>query len=396
MGQRISHKIKSEQRISSKRQLQQKPLSDFYLACRDGNIEVVENLLPLMSIEQINCYEPNGSTALHAASYHGHIEIVRLLLLAGASRCLKNLRFNLTPYEEARNNDIRRLYARVNLPTQARFVGSSLKAEWSLDTFYAAEWKTHLSSLLQPELSFKEIILFLQENYIKDYVKLTPRELEKIILLFRCAYDHDDAIFIVQAYTSATQFYRIVNNHLEQYLLKCFRFENDQSIIEQCVAHLASIFIHRSELKSWEFTGTVYRGLLLVQSDFELYTENKYLLNKTFLSTSTEREVALVYAGTGNITQMRKSVDKNPLQFSALCIYKIKNPATALNISSISEIPCEREVLIMPLCAFHVQSVVKNVDDNDEAQFVITLEECDDPAQLEKQNIKKKTRPRVT
>jgi hypothetical protein len=394
MGQKLSHKKNSK--VSTVRQLQEQPLSKFYLACRNGDTETVKNLLPLMSIEQINCFEPNGSTALHAASYHGHKEIVEMLLLAGASRSLRNLRYNLTPYEEARNNDVQKLFARINLPNQARFIGSSSKTEWSLDTSYAAEWKTHLSTLLQPKISFQEIILFLQENYLKDYVHLSSREYEKIILYFRHAYEENDVRFIVQAYTAATQFYAIVNNHLVLYLLKCFRFDDQQSIIEQCVAHLASIFIHRPELRSMAFTGTVYRGLLLLQSDLEAYIEKKHLLNKSFLSTSKERSVASVYAGFGDRTKMRTTADKTPLQYTALCIYKIKNSNTALDISSISEFSCEYEVLIMPLCAFQVQSVRKNDDDNSEIQIEIVLEECNESVKLKRKNIQQEKRPRVT
>jgi ankyrin repeat protein len=143
MGQKVSHKANSK--VSTIRELQEQPLSDFYLACRDGDIEIVKNLLPSMSIERINWFEPNGSTALHAASYHGHTEIVRILLVSDACRSLRNLRYNLTPYEEARNDDIRRLFSRINLPSQARFIGSSSKTEWSLDRSQAAEWKRHLS-----------------------------------------------------------------------------------------------------------------------------------------------------------------------------------------------------------------------------------------------------------
>jgi hypothetical protein len=394
MGQNTSHKTNSD--ISTIRQLQEKSLSNFYLACRDGNIEIVKNLLPLMSIEQINCFEPNGSTALHAASYYGHKEIVQILLISGASRSLRNLRHNLTAYEEARNDDIRRLFSRINLSSQGRFIGSSSKTEWSLDTSYAAEWKTHLSTLLKPKLSFQEIILFLQDNYLKDYVNLSSRELEKIIFFFRHAYENNNASFIVQAYTSPTQFYAIVNNHLAQYLLKCFRFDEEQNIIEQCVAHLASIFIHRSELRSMAFTGTVYRGLLLLQSDLEIYTDNKRLLNKSFLSTSKEPSVASIYAGCGDRNKIRTTVDKTPLQYTAVCIYKIRNPNTALDISSISEIPFEYEVLIMPLCAFQVQSIRKDINNN-EIQITIVLEECDDLIELKrKKNIQQQTRPRVT
>jgi hypothetical protein len=394
MGQNVSHKTNAK--VSTIRELQEQPLSDFYLACRDGNIEKVKKLLPSMSIEQIDQFEPNGSTALHAASYHGHAEIVQILLASGACRSLRNLRYNLTPYEEACNDDIRRLFSRIDFPSQARFIGSSSKTEWSLDTSYAAEWKTHLSKLLQPELSFQEIILFLQKNYFKDYVNLSSSEFERINFLFHRAYNENDARFIVKAYTTPTQFYAIVNIHLAEYLLKCFRFDDEQNIIEQCVAHLASIFIHRSELRYMTFTGTVYRGLLLFQSDLETYRNKKCLLNKAFLSTSKEPSVASIYAGFGDQTKMRTTIGRTPLQYTALCIYKIINVDTALDISSISEFPLEHEVLIMPLCAFQVQSVRRNDEDNNDIQFEIVLEECDQSMKLKRKNIQQKTRPRVT
>jgi hypothetical protein len=112
--------------------------------------------------------------------------------------------------------------------------------------------------------------------------------LKNISEFFRCAYDENDVTYIVRVYTAATQFYAIVNNNLAQYLLKSFRWDNDQSTIEGCLAHLASTFIHRPQLRSMAFTGTVNRGLLLFQSDLEISTVNKHLLNKSFLSTSKE------------------------------------------------------------------------------------------------------------
>jgi hypothetical protein len=77
-------------------------------------------------------------------------------------------------------------------------------------------------------------------------------------------------------------------------------------------------------------------------------------INKSFLSTSRERPIALIYAGTGDRSKMRTTIDKTPLQYTALCIYKIRNKNTALDISRISENSDESEVLIMPLCAFQV------------------------------------------
>jgi len=50
----------------------------------------------------------------------------------------------------------------------------------------------------------------------------------------------------------------------------------------------------------------------------------------------------------------------------------------------------------MPLCAFQVQSVRKDINNN-EIQITIVLEECDDLIELKtKKNIQQQTRPRVT
>jgi hypothetical protein len=93
---------------------------------------------------------------------------------------------------------------------------------------------------------------------------------------------------------------------------------------------------------------------------------------------------------------MRATVDKTPLQYTALCIYRIRNQNTALNISSISQIAYEHEVLIMPLCAFRVRSVRRNDEDNNDIQFEIELEECEDSVKLKRKTIQQETRPRVT
>ncbi len=53
-------------------------VSELYKACRSGDLNTVKSLLPALTVERINQQEPNGSTSLHAASYYGHIDIVRL------------------------------------------------------------------------------------------------------------------------------------------------------------------------------------------------------------------------------------------------------------------------------------------------------------------------------
>src|SRR5690242_16724552 len=85
--------------------------SEFYYACRNGLIDQVREQLPNMSLEEIDQIQPNGSTALHAACYYGHKDIVKLLLDKGASRSILNKHLCL-PYDEAETDEIKKLFIR--------------------------------------------------------------------------------------------------------------------------------------------------------------------------------------------------------------------------------------------------------------------------------------------
>jgi hypothetical protein len=87
-------------------------LSDFYIFCRDNEIEKVEESLKTMTLESINRLEPNESTALHVAAYRGNNEIVKALLKRGASRSIKN-KYGFTPFEEAATSTTAKLFDRV-------------------------------------------------------------------------------------------------------------------------------------------------------------------------------------------------------------------------------------------------------------------------------------------
>ncbi|CAF2634740.1 unnamed protein product [Rotaria sp. Silwood2] len=78
MGNTIDTEVKQEKKILD--QPQEGKASEFYWACRNGDIERVKQLLLTISYNDLNTLEPNGSTPLHAATYFGHTEIVHLLL----------------------------------------------------------------------------------------------------------------------------------------------------------------------------------------------------------------------------------------------------------------------------------------------------------------------------
>jgi len=365
------------------------PASAFYQACRNGDTDQVQKLLPSMSLDEINKIEFNGSTALHAACYYSHYDIVKLLLDAGASRSIRNRKYNFTPFEEA-NTQIKKLFYRVNSTTNMnsdagidRYTGLSVHNEWMVKTERAAEWKINLYKWLKIEQSFDEVITFLRQHYLIDHVfRVCQSERDKNMIewFFRCAAIEQDVIYIVKAYTSVTQFYTIVNRHLREFLLRFFRWDYDArhvNTLEKSVGYLASIFIYHPDLRSLSYTGLTYRGMILSQDDLSDYTVGKQLLNKSFLSTSIDRRVAEMFAGAGASTNMRRNLNHDLIQYITFCTYKIKNPNTALKIGFISEVPSEQEVLIMPLCAFQVKSIKQHLGNDSSIHIEIELEECD-------------------
>lgn len=84
--------------------------SSFYMACREGDLLTVNRYLKTMSVREVNKIETsNNSTALHAASFFGHADVVKRLLELGASVHTRN-GHGLTPLEEAQTQEIKDLF----------------------------------------------------------------------------------------------------------------------------------------------------------------------------------------------------------------------------------------------------------------------------------------------
>ena len=58
----------------------------------------MRKILPTISYDHLNELEPNGSTLLHAATYYGHLKIVRLLLQDYTCPRNRADRYGLTAY----------------------------------------------------------------------------------------------------------------------------------------------------------------------------------------------------------------------------------------------------------------------------------------------------------
>jgi len=84
--------------------------SEFYLACRNGDLHTVNRYLKTMTTREINqVEESNNSTALHAASFFGHADVVKRLLEVGANVHTRN-GHGLTAEQEAHNQEIKDLF----------------------------------------------------------------------------------------------------------------------------------------------------------------------------------------------------------------------------------------------------------------------------------------------
>jgi hypothetical protein len=119
----------------------------------------------------------------------------------------------------------------------------------------------------------------------------------------------------------------------------------------------------------------------ITQNDIDQYQLNKHILNRAFLSTSIDRQVAEIFAGVGQQSQMRYThQDYSPLQYSCVCQYLIKQKSTAIDIQNLSTRPDEKEILIIPFTVFKVIAIKYNYLDDSTASISIEiqLEECED------------------
>ena len=91
------------------------------------------------------------------------------------------------------------------------------------------------------------------------------------------------------------------------------------------------------------------------------------------MSSSLLKDKAIEFLETALLEQ--------PSKVGALCIYCIKNKRTGIYIKTLSEIPEEEEVLIMPYSAFKVTGINRITDTAEKSKLKrieIELEELDE------------------
>ena len=366
--------------------------SSFYFACANGKIDEMRQTLDAEdspSIDELNERQPNGSTALHAATYYNHLEIVKLLLEHHCPRTTLN-RFGKTAFEEAETNEMRQLFDRNEtgnrfhetntantvslylpesnvddmnvdrtIPYIHIFTSDSDILKYTINQQTTAMWvkfydwffHTFRSFIERDDLRVDAFDLhnhpdfkqFLSKSLSEDNVRRTMESLLKVRR-------RNSIEPLINIYTDEhVGLYNPLNTLLGQ------SSSNTNTSPHLCDRFIIEFYIRRHELKHRRFIGTTYRGATVSANDLSVYKQAAesnppgVLGLKAFTSTSRDPLIALKFAFRNPLEDGKRHV---------IFVFEIREPSpTIFGIDDISEYSHEQEVLILPGNLFIVTRV---------------------------------------
>lgn len=321
--------------------------SELYLACRSGDIATVERLLPSIPIDVLNRLETNGSTCLHAAAYHGHKDIVRMLLAQGACRRVTN-RYGCTALDEAKTQDIADLFPRSNEAAKKRFSDSpAQQPEWQFEDNYAENYSRAIHWNCIKDRGIKKTNKKLHKAHLFRGDGYDDEDRKSIAIVenyFKQAQEMNDPICFLKAYTVESPFYKQLNHEMatggRRAVFKKLR--------KKWTGYYTGIILKNPAFEPYRYSGQTFRGMQITEADFAQYKPNIVLANKSFQSTSKSWKIAKSFACPSK---------PMPGRLSVVCIFTILDRRSALSIETISEYQKEEEVLIVPGTLFIVTNI---------------------------------------
>lgn len=323
-------------------------VSELYLACRNGDMTTVQRLLPQTPLKILNRLEPNGSTCLHAASYHGHKDIVRLLLQHGASRNVVN-RYGCTPVDEAKTEEVADLFPRSAVAAKKRFAASpAQQLEWQFaqGTAEAFSRAFHWGCIKDRGIE-KTVKKIRKARILDDVPNDEDQEAEIVKEYFQLALDERNPIYLLKAYTVESKFYKTLNS----YMVEGSHTKVFEKIRRKWSGYYTGLIVRNPAFDRYRFAGETYRGMEITPEDFAQYRVGVALANKAFQSTSKSWKIAKGFACPS---------EPRPGRLAVVIIFGITDRRSALSIEEISEYQNEEEVLIVPGTLFIVQDVDRN------------------------------------
>lgn len=375
--------IEERREASILRQPKQGEASDLYWACRNGDLKAVKKIIASTPYVDINRLEPNGSTALHAASFFGHTDVVELLLHQyGVMRHRRN-RHGVTAYEEASTDEIRELFHRSSM--SGRFCSQNTNDADNLFTTNGDE-TTENDEAPNDWVQGTEKGFGVRPNIISCRIK---KRIYKSSILQRSlkhvfpeenkpgyVYDKNTAVNALQLIlnedvSSSHSEYRKACELLSKYqqtenvehLLHLYSLETPLYNVLSCGTKANSLLVplltKLDSLQQRAFQGRTFRGLKMTQNSLKAYYwglkhEGSILKTQSFSSTSVDINVAREFTN-------RSSVEEIPVlmvfDFPQKCDTAIQLFGIPNKLPCISEFEDEKEVLVLPMTFFRVTDI---------------------------------------
>ncbi|CAF1332210.1 unnamed protein product [Adineta steineri] len=362
------------------------------------------------NIRTINRLSSDGRIALHFAHYSGNNEIVQFFFTNEAFTSLAYISSQLTLYDKSKRNEIKQLFLKTyNLHNFQEEIPDNNYIIWSIsddnlikkgkefreqiDLYKTYDNQHHLITKL-----LIEIVEYYLNEYLIQQERFSRDQIEKIRDCFTKAIEEQNYLkYFIQAYTFTNNFHHVLNKHLALYILDYFDAQSYSSApaeyrLINCLVHIVTLLINHPDVCQYKYKGVTYRGMLMSPNDLEPYRVGNYILNKSFVSTSKDRAVARMYAGSGQENVLgRISNHHDPSEVPVILKFTIKQDDTGVDIEHMSMVEDEEEVLILPFSVFQVKDRIENGSNTDWPGLIeIDLEQCDDNEQVNNKKPKSK------
>ena len=329
----MGHTNSTSSRRSSIAQTTSNSLTPLYEACRDGNEEQVQKLLPNYSHEDLNRqeYPYGGNTCLHVAAANGHNNIVKLLLEKGCYRSALLNSQNQSAYDLAASSkeSTRLLFLRQDEDDPSSKSSSRFYEQNASDCFDVVRLEDDQETELKKAALEKRasIQTFKTQEEIKhelEYSSSSKAMIQSRFGRFCVNHFHSDEPLdhhtitdelnnlLEHSNTNASNDYIKADDLIKQYakdansieeLIHLYTLEtNFYKTLKQNSLPLAiPLFMHLQKFKHRFFQGRVYRGMHMTYEQLLIYqiamdTPGTHLQTRSFSSTSMVRSVAEEFA----------------------------------------------------------------------------------------------------
>ena len=242
--------------------------------------------------------------------------------------------------------------------------------------------------------SITRLLTEIIDYYIKEYLAheehFSADQINRLEQYFQKAIKEKNYLkYFVLAFTSHYDFFHVLNKHLALHILDYFDLYAYSSVTNgyrliNCLVYIVTLLIHHPDFEKYQYKGITYRGLIMTENTLEQYSIGNQVLNRAFVSTSKNRAIAELFACIDEQNVLEQTSDARGVKkVPVLLRYTIKQNQTAINITNLSKISDEEEVLILPFSVFQVKHRTNNCLNIHAAKLIeIELEECEDGEQI--------------